>query len=128
MADLLGYEPEEMAGLKFSDYVFGEDLADIEAKIAARRRGVTERYEQRFRRKDGRPIWVHVSTTPVLDAERRFQGAFSMFTDITQRKMAEDELRKHRDHLEDLVKQRTGELALLNQLVYGSLASTDVGA
>jgi PAS domain S-box-containing protein len=128
MADLLGYEPGEMAGLKFGDYVFEEDLADIEVKIAARRRGVTERYEQRFRRKDGRPLWVHVSTTPVMDAERRFQGAFSMFTDITQRKMAEDELRKHRDHLEDLVKQRTGELALLNQLVYGSLASTDVGA
>ena len=42
--------------------------------------------------------------------------------------MAEEELRKHRDHLEDLVKQRTEELALLNQLVYGSLASTDVGA
>ena len=128
MADLLGYEPEEMAGRKFSDYVFEEDLADIEEKIAARRRGVTERYEQRVRRKDGHPLWMHVSATPILDAERHFQGSFSMFTDITQRKMAEDELRKHRDHLEDLVKQRTEELALLNQLVYGSLASTDVGA
>jgi PAS domain S-box-containing protein len=128
MADLVGYEPEEMAGRPFSDYVFEEDLAGLEAKMTARRRGVTERYEQRVRRKDGRPLWVHVSTTPILDAERRFQGSFAMFTDITQRKMAEDELRKHRDHLEDLVKQRTEELALLNQLVYGSLASTDVGA
>ena len=42
--------------------------------------------------------------------------------------MAEEELRKHRDHLEELVKKRTEELALLNQLVYGSLASADVGA
>ena len=128
MADLLGYEPGEMAGRKFSDYVFEEDLADFEGRIAARRQGIAERYEQRFRRKDGRPLWVHVSATSVLDAERHFRASFAMFTDITQRKMAEEELRKHRDHLEDLVKQRTEELALLNQLVYGSLASTDVGA
>lgn len=127
-ADMLGYEPEDMAGRKFSDFLFAEDLADLEGRLAARRRGVAERYEQRVRRKDGRPLWVHVSATPVLDAERRFQGSFSMFTDITQRKMAEEELRKHRDHLEDLVKKRTEELALLNQLVYGSLASGDVGA
>jgi PAS domain S-box-containing protein len=128
MADLLGYEPGEMAGRKFSDYVFEEDVADLEGKMAARQQGIAERYEQRVRRKDGHALWVHVSATPVMDAEGRFQGSFSMFTDITQRKMAEEELRKHRDHLEDLVKQRTEELALLNQLVYGSLASTDVGA
>jgi two-component system sensor histidine kinase/response regulator len=127
-ADMLGFEPEEMLGRKFSDYLFEEDLAEVEGRTAVRRQGTAERYEQRVRRKDGRPLWVHVSATPVLDAERHFQGSFSMFTDITQRRMAEDELRKHRDHLEDLVKKRTEELALLNQLVYGSLASADVGA
>jgi signal transduction histidine kinase/DNA-binding response OmpR family regulator len=37
-------------------------------------------------------------------------------------------LRKHRDHLEELVKQRTEELAVLNQLVHGSLEAADVGA
>ena len=31
--------------------------------------------------------------------------------DVTERKLAEDELRKHREHLEDLVKQRTEQLA-----------------
>jgi PAS domain S-box-containing protein len=128
MADMLGYEPEKMTGRKLGDFLFPEDLADLEERIAARRHGVAERYEQRFRRKDGRPIWAHVSATPVLDAEHHFLGSFAMFTDITQRKMAEDELRKHREHLEELVKQRTEELALLNQLVYGSLESADVGA
>ena len=31
--------------------------------------------------------------------------------DVTERKLAEDELRKHREHLEELVKQRTEQLA-----------------
>jgi len=128
MAELLGYEPEDMPGRKTSDYLFEQDVAAFEERIAARREGITERYEQRVRRKDGHPLWVHISATPVFDEERHFQGSFCMLSDITQRKMAEEELRKHRDHLEDLVKQRTEELALLNQLVYGSLASTDVGA
>jgi len=127
-AEMLGYDPEEMLGRKYSDFLFEEDLAVVEERTAARRQGAAERYEQSVRRKDGRHLWVHISATPILDRQGRFQGSFSMFTDITQRIMAEEELRKHRDHLEDLVKKRTEELALLNQLVYGSLASTDVGA
>jgi PAS domain S-box-containing protein len=128
MAEMLGYEPEEMAGRKATDYLFEGDHAIFEERMAARRYGIAERFEQIFRRKDGRPLWVHVSATPIFDAEHHFQGSFSMLSDITQRKMAEEELRKHRDHLEDLVKKRTEELALLNQLVYGSLVSADVGA
>ena len=128
MAEMLGYEPEEMPGRKTSDYLMEEDVALFEERIAARRKGITERYEQRVRRKDGRVLWVNVSASPVFDAAHHFQGSFCMLSDITERRMAEEELRKHRDHLEDLVKKRTEELALLNQLVYGSLASTDVGA
>jgi PAS domain S-box-containing protein len=128
MAEMLGYEPEEMIGGKASDYLFEEDHAIFEERMAARRRGIPERYEQIVRCKDGHPLWVHISATPVFDAAHHFQGSFCMLSDITQRKMVEEELRKHRDHLEDLVKKRTEELALLNQLVYGSLASTDVGA
>jgi PAS domain S-box-containing protein len=111
MAEMLGYEPEEIVGQKFGDFLFEEDLPDLQAKVKARRQGVTERYEQKFRRKDGSTVWMHVSATPILDAEHRFIGSFAMLTDITQRRLAEGELRKHREHLEDLVKHRTEQLA-----------------
>jgi len=35
--------------------------------------------------------------------------------EIAERKRAEDELRKHRDHLEEMVTERTSELAAINQ-------------
>jgi DNA repair exonuclease SbcCD ATPase subunit len=39
----------------------------------------------------------------------------SVSREMTERKRAEGELRKHRDHLEDLVKARTGELITANE-------------
>ncbi len=92
MADMLGYAIEEMVGRPGDSFFFEEDLPDHAAKLAARRRGVNEVYERRFRRKDGQAVWALVSATPILDAEGRFRGAFGMSTDITARKQAEEDL------------------------------------
>jgi len=92
MADMLGYAIDEMVGRSGDSFFFGEDLPDHAAKLAARRRGASEVYERRFRRKDGQAVWALVSATPILDAEGRFRGAFGMSTDITARKQAEEDL------------------------------------
>ena len=71
----------------------------LPARIAARRQGLTERYEQRYRHKDGSTVWMHVSATSVRDAEHGFMGSFAMLTDITERKRAEDALRRSEAYL-----------------------------
>ena len=93
MAEMLGYEPKEMVGRKLHEFLFEDDQAEMSARIAARRQGLTERYEQRYRRKDGSTVWMYVSATSMFDAEHRFIGSFAMLTDITERKRAEEEVR-----------------------------------
>ena len=80
-------------------FLFADDQADMSAKIAARRQGLTERYEQRYRHKDGSTVWMHVSATSMFDAEHRFLGSFAMLTDITERKRAEEALRRSEAYL-----------------------------
>lgn len=63
--------------------------------------------------RDGRDLWMELSLHLVLDGgASRVEGLVS---DITQRRLAEQELTQHRDHLEELVTERTVELSQAKQ-------------
>ncbi len=90
MAEMTGYSTEELIGRPFTDVMFEEDVPDHHRRMEARKQGISENYDRRIRRKDGKTVWTHLSATPVLDDERRFFGTLAMFTDITDRKRAEE--------------------------------------
>ncbi|MCF7918546.1 MAG: PAS domain S-box protein [Candidatus Cloacimonetes bacterium] len=54
--------------------------------------------------------WLEVTVDPIFDDNGRIEGAVHVVSDITERRQAEEELKKHRDHLEKLVKERTERL------------------
>ncbi len=64
--------------------------------------------------KDGRTILCEWHNTPLRDVENRIIGALSMVQDITERKRAEDEIRKLNAELEQRVRERTAELEKKN--------------
>ena len=99
MADMLGYTMEEILRKEVKSFIFEEDLEDYELRAAARRRSLSEVFERRFRRKDGTAVWNIISSTALCDNEGRFTGSYSMFTDITARKQAEEEVRRSRQEL-----------------------------
>ncbi len=93
-SEIFGYSLEEARQMTHFDLVFPEDRARMTERWESRKRGVKENYEFRFRRKDGRSIWTLIGVAPRLDPDGRFLGTLVMVTDITQRKQAEEALRR----------------------------------
>ncbi|MDD2301757.1 MAG: PAS domain S-box protein, partial [Eubacteriales bacterium] len=76
---------------------------------------------------DGSIVWFDTNKVPLFDLEGKVIGVLGTSNDITERKKAEEELRKYREHLEELVSERTSELAQSVSLLSATLESTADG-
>jgi PAS domain S-box-containing protein len=65
-------------------------------------------------RKDGTEVAIDDSGAPIRDETGKLMGVVLTFRDITERRRAEEALRKAHDELEVRVQERTRELASLN--------------
>ena len=110
IAEMLGCTMEQLEGSLATDFMFAEDIPQFKKRIAQRKNGLTDVYEQRYRRVDGSSVWCLVSAAPLVDQEGCFQGAFAMFTDITQRKQAEEALRENEANLNILIENTAGDI------------------
>ncbi len=109
---MTGYDKEELVNMEISDIEFSEKPHG-DAKHAQRIvESGCDRFETKYRRKDGKTIDVDVSSNYLIVDGGRF---FSFVRDITDRKKAEEQLRMHRDNLEDLIKKRTYEIEQINK-------------
>ena len=103
MAEMLGYEVDEMIDRQMSEFVAAEDREAIKSYWERRRQGLDEQFELRMAKKDGSIIHTSLSAAAVLDEHGEFSGSVSMIADITDRKKAEEELRETRDYLDSLI-------------------------
>ncbi len=115
MAEMLGCSGAEMIGRPVTDFMFEEDAADHLKKMENRRQEMSEHYERRYRRKDGQTVWTLASATPIFDDAHRFAGSFGMFTDITDRKLAEAGVLSLNQELEQRIADRTAQLESANK-------------
>jgi PAS domain S-box-containing protein len=72
-------------------------------------------FEAELRRRDGSRMWCSLHARPVYDAEGDLLCIEGTFQDITDRKRAEDEVRRLNEQLEERVAERTVELEAINQ-------------
>ncbi len=100
--DMMGYSREELLGRIYRSFVAPEYKETIEGELRNRQEGITGRYDSSLIRKDGVRIHVIISGTPLYDDGGKFRGAFCLMTDITDRRRAEDAVKKAN---EDLRKQ-----------------------
>lgn len=108
---LFGYSPAEAIG-KHITLIVPRQLLDEEQRILAtlRRGERIEHYETTRVTKDGRPVEISLTVSPVRDETGAVIGASKIARDITERKQAERLLREaHAD-----LKSRIEELARFN--------------
>ncbi|MDD1700286.1 MAG: PAS domain S-box protein [Methanoregula sp.] len=111
MAEILGYQPHEIRGQLITDFIHADDFPDHEFHASVRRKGIRDRYERRYLRKDGTWLWTLVSATPVFKNDE-FVGSFAMVTDISERKSAEEALQKSEQLYRTIVETAPGMLII----------------
>ncbi|MBS7623722.1 PAS domain S-box protein [Candidatus Bathyarchaeota archaeon] len=86
------------------------------------KRGLTH-YEENFKNKNGEDFWVEINAASIIrDGEIKYY--LSNWVDITQRKKMEEEIRRYATNLEELVKQKSRDLARSEQLLKTTMEST----
>ncbi|MFZ0931401.1 MAG: PAS domain S-box protein [Syntrophobacteraceae bacterium] len=122
-AELYGYSFEDLRGK--SSFDLYPDREEMETMLRdLRRQGSVKKREILRKRKDGSVATFEVSIGLLKDSEGRVIGSVSMGRDLSEikkalieLKAALEEVNKYRDHLEELVKERTTELANANELL-----------
>jgi len=92
---IYGYTAEEVIGRPISLLTPGGSREETDRILAQLRRdGVLEHYETARITKDGRSIHVSLTVSPIRDATGRVIGASTIARDITERKRAEEAVRR----------------------------------
>ncbi len=103
--EMLGYSKEELIGNKAELFLNKENREIHDRQLYLRRKGEKSTYELAWRKKDGDPLYTIVSPQPIFSRKGDFRGSFAAVTDITKRKVMEEELNRSLQEKNALLKE-----------------------
>jgi PAS domain S-box-containing protein len=124
-----GYEADEIIGQHFSRFYTPEELEKEIPRIALE----TSEREGRFEaegwrvRKDGTRFWANVVIDPIRDPEGKLVGFAKVTRDLTERRAAEEELRRSEERFRLLIQSVT-DYAIYMLDPDGKISSWNAGA
>ena len=95
-AEMLGYSPEKLHGKTVLELTHPHDRSIQADYLRQLLQGSCRQYslEKRYLNKDGLPVWTRLTATTVYDHDGMWLYGLGMVEDISQRKEAEDALRR----------------------------------
>jgi PAS domain S-box-containing protein len=114
-AQHMGGKPDDYIGKNLVE-LYGEEAGEEYMKRI--RKAVKSESTISFEDKVELPTgakWFLSAYSKIHDADNKVVGVQIISSDITERRLAEQELQMHKDKLEELVKERTEELASANE-------------
>jgi PAS domain S-box-containing protein len=100
---ILGYSMDEVIGRPTVDFYYDEKTRKSQEEVfAKRKKGMRDPtpYEIVWKTKDGKKVYTILSPTPNFDTDGRYIGSSAIQTDITERKQAEERLKRYAVELE----------------------------
>ncbi|WP_228060489.1 MULTISPECIES: PAS domain S-box protein [unclassified Coleofasciculus] len=91
MAQMLGHSIEEMRDRFIFEFMDAEARQEQERHFKRRQPLMKEQFDFRYRCKDGSDLWAIVSTSPILDDGNHLSGVLATVTDISDRRLLEQE-------------------------------------
>ena len=110
---LTAYGVDEVLGREFTFFAHPDDVPQLITELMHNLKGDASPFEFRIVTKDGSVRYVSASSRPLFELGS-FKGLTGVMSDVTHRKKTEQELEQYREHLEELVANRTRELELIN--------------
>lgn len=103
LCEMFGYEKEEMLGEDILKFVVEEDREKVVRQTERRyEEKNSSQYEVTMRTKLGSSLPVLVTGTPIIGRSGKTIGTYAIITDITDRKIAEKEVRDKNAELQEL--------------------------
>ncbi len=99
---LRGYEPSDIVGRPFSDFIHPDDLPRILEMYEKLLSGPVLSNEYRIVLKSGEPLWVQSSSRAIYEGDR-FRGLQGLLRDITGRRKAEEALRESEERYRSIL-------------------------
>lgn len=116
MARFFGYTEEEFANVTPFDVSYPEDIPELRERRAELISGKVAFFqrERRYIHKNGHTIWGLLNVTLMCDATGQAKYLISQLPDITERKLAEEELRATKELAEAASRAKSEFLAMMS--------------
>jgi PAS domain S-box-containing protein len=114
--DMLGYSKKELQNKKWQEITPNEEIDDVQSKIDPLLEGKLKstRFTKRYIHKNGSFIWADVSASIVRDDDARPLHFITTIVDITERKMAEERLKKSEHKFRSLFEQAAVGVSIID--------------